>query len=260
MHAVQRSPEPAIFAMLRASGINRYSQLNSDQRQQIRAALRGDFGEICAYCEKQCDENWRTNCVPEENGPENEHFRPDKEFPASSLEWLNLVYSCKRCNDVKGNFWPRRNIGTPDYDGFVNPNALGQQPGDCVQRLPAEDLFDFAEDVDRGLIKAAEDDSIQYLERAMAAVTIDYLDLNSDYENPSRRGTGLLLPEQRQVRAIALRNRLRSAWDTGDVGMMAAELNAAIQRDQPFSSYMRAYIKQVLDHEYPGIIRLIQEQ
>lgn len=258
MHAVQRSPEPAIFAALRASSINRYSQLNFGQRQQIRAALAGDFREICAYCEKQCDENWRTNGVPKENRPESEHFRPDEEFPSSSLEWLNFVYSCKRCNDVKGNFWPRRNIGTPDYDGFVNPNAVGQQPRDCVQRLPAEDLFDFAEDVERGLINPAEDDSIQYLEKAMAAVTIDYLDLNSDYENPDRRGTGLLLPEQRQDRAIALQNRLQSAWNTGDIGMMEAELNSAIQPDQPFSSYIKAYIKYVLNDEYPGIVSLVR--
>ena len=258
MHAVQRSPEPAIFAALRTSGVNSYSELDFDQRRQIRDALAHDFGGVCAYCEKRCDENWRVNGVPKENRPENEHFCPEEEFSTRSLEWLNLVYSCKRCNDVKSNFWPRRNIGTPDYDGFVSPNAVGQQPVNCVQRFPAENFFDFAKDVERGLINPAVDQCVHYLERAMAAVTIDYLDLNSDYENPDRRGTGLLLPEQRQDKAIALRNRLQSAWDTGDVAMMAAELNSAVQPDQPFSSYIKAYIKYVLNHDYPGIARLVR--
>ncbi len=258
MHAVQRSPEPAIFAALHASGANSYSELDFDQRRQIRDALTDDFSGICAYCEKRCDKNWRVNGVPEENRPETEHFCPEEEFPTSSLEWLNLVYSCKRCNDVKSNFWPKRNIGTADYDGFVNPNAVGQQPRNCVQRLPAENFFDFVKDVERGLINPAEDAGVQYLERAMASVTIDYLDLNSDYENPGRRGTGLLLPEQRQDRAIALRNRLQSAWNTGDIGIMAAELNSAIQPEQPFSSYIKAYIKCVLNDEYPGIMRLVR--
>ena len=258
MHAVQRSPEPAIFAVLRASGANSYSELDFDQRRQIRDALAHDFGGVCAYCEKQCDENRLVNGAPEEDRPENEHFCPEEEFPASSLEWLNFVYSCKRCNDVKSNFWPRRNIGVTDYDGFVNPNAVGQQPGNCVQRLPAENFFDFVKDVERGLINSAEDEGVQYLERAMAGVTIGYLDLNSDYENPDRRGTGLPLPERRQDRAIALRNRLQSAWNTGDIGMMAAELNSAIQPDQPFSSYIKAYIKCVLNDEYPGIMRLVR--
>ena len=256
MHAVHRSPEPGIFAALRASGVSSYSQLDFDQRRQIRDALTNDFGGVCAYCEKRCDENWRENGVPEENRPENEHFCPEEEFPTSSLEWLNFVHSCQRCNDVKSNFWPRRNIGTPDYDGFVNPNAVGQQPGNCVQRLPAEDFFDFVTDVERGLVNPAEDEGIEYLERAMASVTIEYLDFNSDYENPGRRGTGLLLPEQRQDRAIALRNRIHSAWAVGDLGMIAAELNSAIQPDQPFSSYIKAYIECILNVEFPGIIRL----
>ena len=258
MHAVQRSPEPAIFAGLRASGISSYSQLNFDQRRQIREALAYDFGGVCAYCEKQCDENWRASGVPEENRPENEHFRPEEEFPHSSLEWLNFVYSCKRCNDTKSNFWPRRNIGTPDYDGFVSPNAVGQQPVNCVQRLPAEDFFDFIKDVERGLVTPSEDTGVQPLETAMARVTVDYLDLNSDDENPNRRGTGLLLPEQRQDRALALQNRIRSAWNRGDMQMIAAELNSAIQPDQPFSSYIKAYIERILNVEYPGIIRLVQ--
>ena len=97
MHAVQRSPEPAIFAMLRASGINRYSQLNSDQRQQIRAALRGDFGEICAYCEKQCDENWRTNGVPEENGPKTSIFVLIRNF--QPVRWSGSIW-CIRARDA----------------------------------------------------------------------------------------------------------------------------------------------------------------
>ena len=257
MHSVQRSATPAIFAALRARGISRYSQLDVDQRQQIRDALADDFGGICAYCEKRCDGNRRTNGTSEENSPENEHFLPEEKFPASSLEWLNLVYSCQRCNDVKSNFWPTRNIGTSNYDGFVNPNAVGQQPGNCVQRLPAEALFDFVKDVQKGLISPAESEAIRPLESAMATATIDYLDLNSDYENPNRRGTGLLLPEQRQDRAIVLEKRFLSAWNNRDIRMMADELNSAIQPDQPFSSHIKAYIKYVMDDAYPGIIQLV---
>lgn len=257
MHSVHRSTAPSFLTALLASGVVRYSQLNFDQRRRIRDALSGDFGGICAYCEKHCDESWRENGVPEENRPENEHFLPDEKFPKNSLEWLNLVYSCKRCNDVKGNFWPTRNIGSPRYDGFVNPNAVGQQPGNCEQRLPAESFFDFATDVAKGLVNPAQS-GVNSLENAMANTTIEYLDLNSDYENPDRRGTGLLLTEQRQDRAEALKNRFLAAWADGDIKRMADELNSAIQIDQHFSSYVKAYIKHMLDAEYPGIINLVE--
>lgn len=257
MHSVHRSPAPSFLIALLANGVVSYSQLNFNQRRQIRDALSGDFGGICAYCEKQCDESWRENGAPEENRPENEHFLPDEKFPESSLEWLNLVYSCKRCNDVKGNFWPTRNIGSSRYDGFVNPNAVGQQPGNCEQRLPAESFFDFATYASKGLINP-EQNAINPLESAMAYATIEYLDLNSDHENPDRRGTGLLLPEQRQDRAAALKNRFLAAWADGDIKRIADKLNSAIQTDQPFSSYIKAYIKHILDAEYPGVINLVE--
>jgi uncharacterized protein (TIGR02646 family) len=35
-----------------------------------------------------------------------EHFRPRNRFPALTLEYSNLYYSCAKCNDNKSGTWP----------------------------------------------------------------------------------------------------------------------------------------------------------
>ena len=94
MHSVERSSEPEFFDELREEYIH-WDELDGSHRQRIRDALVQDFGTICAYCERPCQGATVTH---EGHGEETiDHFRPRNRFPDLWLEWLNLVYSCRRC-------------------------------------------------------------------------------------------------------------------------------------------------------------------
>ncbi len=111
MHSVQRSPEPGFFEELRAA-YSRWKDLDGASRIHIRNALAQDFGPICVYCERPCQPKQpRTQTEDEETShrPNDEtidHFRPRSRFPHLWLDWLNLVYACHRCNQLKGDSWP----------------------------------------------------------------------------------------------------------------------------------------------------------
>ena len=103
MHLVQRSPEPAFFAVLRAAH-TQWNDLDGGNRKQIRDALVADFGPICAYCEQPCQTPTRSG--DSFNEETIDHFRPRHWFPHLWLDWPNLIYACHRCNQAKGGSWP----------------------------------------------------------------------------------------------------------------------------------------------------------
>ena len=230
MHSVERSPEPAFLAAMRAA-YPQWADLNASDRQAIREALRADFGQCCAYCENRCDIAG--------NGASLEtvdHFRPRSKFPRQALDWLNLVYACQRCNTTKGNLWPDESdapnrryavvAGFAPVTAYVNPNAISDQ-------RPAQEFFEFYFDGDNGgqIVPAAP---LSPAEMLMAQRTIEDLDLNDDYGRVDQR-----LPELRT-------EHLDFILD--EIGDPAADLarTESILRDysrpgQPFASYVAAY-------------------
>ena len=67
--------------------------------RRYKSELRTEFGSQCVYC----------RAVDRIKGIENfgvDHYRPQKHFPTLATEYLNLYYSCNRCNSLKRDFWP----------------------------------------------------------------------------------------------------------------------------------------------------------
>ena len=112
MHSVKRSTEPGFFAELRAAYTG-WDDLDGGARRRIRDALFEDFGSVCAYCECQCE--WPNSYRNSQNQETIDHFRPLSRFPALAYDWSNWVFSCRRCNENKGNGWPE--------PGYVDPCA-----------------------------------------------------------------------------------------------------------------------------------------
>lgn len=69
------------------------------QYQQYKPTLRQEFSGQCVYC----------RALDRVKGYESfgvDHYRPKKIFPSLETEYLNLYYSCNRCNALKRDFWP----------------------------------------------------------------------------------------------------------------------------------------------------------
>ena len=208
MRSVQRSPEPEYFGEIRTT----YAQWDdlgsySPERQRIRNSLTQDFGEICAYCQQFC---YRPSRTPKLNDESIEHFRPLNLFPELWLDWLNLIYACRMCNQNKGGKWP----GNSEY---VNPNeAEGQRP--------AQDFFYF--DVNTGGIAPSERLSPE--EWSMANRTIWDLDLDSMH-----------LRNLRLARLNWLLERLNAIDDFDE--KLNVILRFMLPR-MPFSRFIHAYV------------------
>lgn len=229
LHSVQRSAEPDFLPLLRA----RYSgweDLEIEDRRRVRAELCHDFNQVCGYCEQRCNPTTPGQLLNEESV---DHFHPRSRFPAEWLNWLNLIYSCHRCNLAKGNKWPvmgdaensRLNIINRyrQVAGYVCPNSADSQ-------LPAETFFTF--DIDNGEIRPADDlDDEQW---SMAYRTIRDLDLNS-------LDSGDDLPNQRRVGRQLLDEALSQASEAERQAIVAG----ITQRSRPFSSFMSAYVKAI---------------
>jgi hypothetical protein len=62
--------------------------------------LRVEFQHECIYCEVR---------EPELGGTQSfcaDHYRPQSKFPNLENDYSNLLYSCRYCNQWKGNYWP----------------------------------------------------------------------------------------------------------------------------------------------------------
>jgi HNH endonuclease len=73
----------------------RHGPANYAAYERYRPWLRDEFDFRCAYCLKR--ETWGQ--VTGEF--ELDHFEPQSLNPKLSLDYLNLVYACRRCNAVK---------------------------------------------------------------------------------------------------------------------------------------------------------------
>lgn len=204
-----------------------WDELPIEERRRVRGRLNHDFSGICGYCEQRCEPTNRDRSGKEESV---DHFRPRSRFPGESLNWLNLVYSCRRCNQAKGDRWPtagdadNRRLGRirryRQVDGYVCPNAVATQP-------PAEFFFSF--DIELGEI--VPDDNLADSEWSLAYRTIVDLDLNSI-------ATGDDLPEQRRLQRDFLRETLRQV---SEIRLREAIIAGFAQRSRPFSSFVAAY-------------------
>ena len=181
MKSVRRSPEPEFFADLHAS-YDQWDDLSGQHRGRIRTELVNDFGEICAYCQQLCRAPSRSEHPDEESI---DHFRPRDWFPNLWLDWINLIYACRMCNQNKDNKWP--GIGNT-YDEISN-RLLSTEDSryvsaseyvnltESVSRRPAQQFFDF--DINTG--KIVPSDQLTHEEWSVARRTIWDLDLNSNY-------------------------------------------------------------------------------
>ena len=230
MHAVSRAPEPDFLARLRAIH-TQWDDLDAADQRRIRDALRTDFAQCCAYCENRC--------AVSGDQPDREsvdHFRPRSKFPDRSLDWLNLVYACQRCNGTKGNLWPEESdvvnrrysvvAGFIPVTAYVNPNSI-------AGARPAQDFFEFyAAGANGGQIVPAA--PLPVGDRLMAQRTIEDLDLNDDYSRVDDR-----LPELRTDRLDFILDEIGDP--AADTERTATVLREYSQPDQPFSSYVAAF-------------------
>ncbi len=233
MHAVERSPEPAFIAQFRSS-FTRWDDLDGPSRHRIRVGLANDFKSVCGYCEQPCRPTTSTHEGRDEETID--HFRPRQKYPGLWIDWVNLIYSCRRCNKAKNNKWPQVGDGTnrllsrleeryTEVSEFVSPNAT--DTGE-----PTEELFIFH--VASGEIKPQEiaDDS----EWSKARRTIADIDLN-DSELGLYDERHLCNRRRRQVERLNERLKGLNAFDER-FNMM----REFMKPDKPFSSFVRAYI------------------
>lgn len=243
MHSVTRSPEPDFFAEIRASR-SRWDDLTSSDRIRIRQALEQDFGRVCAYCERLCQPP--TQYGPSINDATIDHFRPRSLCSSLWLDWLNMMYACRRCNTIKGSNWPRYDDATnsilattePRYipvTEYVNPNTV-------QGAIPAHDFFNY--DVATGEI--APSNQVPQIERSIARRTIADLDLNdSDLgENDPNH-----LWNQRLEQLDFVSEKLNELDDFDLKVQMMLEF---MLPDKPFSGFIFAYYTR----RFPALIQL----
>ena len=234
MHSVERSTEPTFLSHLRSSH-TRWTELERSDRQRIRAALAQDFGNVCGYCEQSCR---RPSAAHDGRNEETiDHFRPRSGFPKLWLDWLNLVYACRRCNKDKDNKWPAYNDEInqllakiePRYteaSEFVNPNA-GSFP------KSADDYFEFL--IPSGQIKPRE--GLDDVEWSKSRRTIADINLNDSELGPYDE-RHLCNRRRRQVKRLI--ERLRQLDTFGEKFQLMREFTLP---DKPFSSFVSEYIR-----------------
>ena len=124
---------------------------------RFRDGLRSYFHGICGYCEEEVDQSRGSV----------DHFRPKSMFPELVYEWSNWVFTCRECNNFKGDKWPP--------NGYVDPCA-------CSLSERPENFFYF--DLCTGEILPKPGLSPE--ERSKAWQTINDIGLNK-YHHPRRR-------------------------------------------------------------------------
>ena len=75
----------------------------------FRAGLGERSDSMCWYCERLCESAASIGNM----SATLDHFKPRSKFPELTYDWNNWVFSCRRCNDVKGDQWPE--------NGYVDP-------------------------------------------------------------------------------------------------------------------------------------------
>lgn len=235
MHSVPRSTEPDFLPPLRAA-YSRWNHLSLTQQRQIRRALAEDFQFVCGYCERGCQEfEARTGSADEGT---TDHFRPRSRFQDLSLDWLNLVYACYRCNQIKRDRWPGRGDQSVNDDlaaediRYVPPNEY-VNPSSVEGQREAREYFDY--DTETGQISPSE--RLDATDWSKARRTIFDIDLN-DRDLPENDERHLWNRRLRQ-RDLLLRN-LNAVED------FDARVNIFFEfmgPDKPFSGFIFAYVR-----------------
>jgi uncharacterized protein (TIGR02646 family) len=102
---------------------------------KIRPQLRRDMlleeqSLLCAYCEKEIDDNPQNSNI--------DHFKTRNLFPELTLEYSNLLVSCntdERCSNFKDSHIKNKE----EYDNIVNPAF--ENPNDYFDYLPTGEII-----------------------------------------------------------------------------------------------------------------------
>ena len=236
MYSVERSSEPQFFDELRSKH-SQWGNLSSSDRLRIRDALVRDFGTTCAYCERPCQQVTATHQEPVDESID--HFRPRIHFPQLWLDWLNLVYACRRCNQAKGGQWP--GFG----DTLVNQMLVAEDP----RYMPPSEYVNpnygtgktaagefFAYEMATGEVLPSP--QLGLMEWSIARRTISDIDLNDSAlgENDESH-----LWNRRLEQQALLIQRI------GGLDGFDAKVNIMLefmQPDKPFSSFISAYVRE----------------
>ena len=167
-----------------------------------------------------------------------DHFRPRNRFPDQWLDWLNMMYACRRCNQAKGGNWPGFDDGSinqllvagdsryTSVSEYVNPNAVGGQK-------PARDFFEY--DAKTGEIAPSE--KLDEMEWSIARRTIRDVDLND---------SGLGENDPNHLWNLRVRQRRLLARRLIELDDFDAKVNIMLEfmlPDKPFSSFIAAYVR-----------------
>ena len=217
--------------------------MDAATRRRIRVALAQDFNGICAYCERQCEP--QSAASNPHSREEIEHFRPRSRFPHQSYEWLNLVYSCHRCNQAKGDSWPGFDDGVINQlltveDPRYTPVPQYVSPNESAGQRPASEYFSY--DIDTGELMPSG--QLPPIEWSMARRTIRDVDLNDS-------GIGENEPNHlwrlRRAHLDLLRTAVNDVEDDGLAATIVREFTLPVS---PFSSFIIAYVG-TLSEEFP---------
>lgn len=82
---------------------------------EAREILAEDFGNMCGYCGKNSSVMKQKFHI--------DHFVPKSLDANRKNDYYNLVWACPKCNLVKSNKWPTKdiNISNDGTKGFVDP-------------------------------------------------------------------------------------------------------------------------------------------
>ena len=241
MHSVEENlPEPSFLQDFRVKYITKNGIYVWELTEEDHATLMGELnvqfpGCICILCEQRCI---RKKGAP--NAGEVEHLRPRHYFNSLTFEWRNLLYSCRRCNNIKDNNFPGKTdevlteaflaaeaaiigknyISPSDTDGYVDPRDT---------YMKAETYFAFNEN---GWIKPIDD--LEDLKWSIARRTIRDIDLN-----PVTVGGGEDLCGLRSEHLLMVRATVTKIREKKGVRFARKILKRWCHRDKPFSSIVR---------------------
>lgn len=74
-------------------------------KEEIRLLLINDFHENCGYCGSHIATPWSESDKEEVVGKGDvDHFLAKAVYPSLTYDWNNYIWSCKPCNQLKGEF------------------------------------------------------------------------------------------------------------------------------------------------------------
>lgn len=200
---------PACLASY-AHGRDRWDDVTSAHKQEIRGALEQMQGKRCAYCEGPLDSL----------GHHVEHFRRKKHFVALTFAWTNLYWSCDQ-NDSCGHF---KDHGAGNY----SPNDLLDP---CID--DASDFLRFRSD---GTVHVRA--GLSQRDHFRAGETLRVFNLHTDFgrlRNMRRASASTYLQLVNELASFDVNER--SAYAQMEIQATASE---------PFSTMVRQMFEDVL--------------